>query len=178
MPDYGRRAEIGRCALACLGAGSLSDGSLPGFPVGVRPLDLWSNGQYGSVLFWVDGGVDVSLFDGPLLVHHYAKRVGSGAWSSTGGGGMGIETPGELTGSLSPGLNRLGGGSQDPMRVTIGMASSDVAAIRLRAHNEAHERPLGADRFFLLGITFTDPITYAHAVNPEGEEVGGEPLLL
>ena len=127
---------------------------------------------------WVDVGFDVSLFGGTLLVHHNAKRVGSGAWSATGGGGTGIETPRNLRGSLSPGLNRLGGDSQDPMRLTIGMASSDVAAIRLNAHNEAHERPLGADRFFLLGITFTDPITYAHAVDREGKEVGGEPLLL
>jgi hypothetical protein len=58
------------------------------------------------------------------------------------------------------------------------MASGDVAAIRLRAENETCERPLGADRFFLLGITFAAPITYAYAVNREGEEFGGEPLLL
>jgi hypothetical protein len=81
---------------------------------------------------------------------------------------MGSDEPGKLSASSSPGLNRFGGGSQNPMRVTIGMASSDVAAIRLRADNETHERPLGADRFFLLAITFAVPVTYAYAVNRDG----------
>jgi hypothetical protein len=180
VPDYGLRAAIGRYALACLSAGTLPDAGspTPGLPAGVKPLDLWSNDRYGSVLFRVDRRLDVSLFDGALLLHHNANRVRGGEWRSTGGGGMGSDEPRKLSASLSPGLNRLGGGSQDPMRVTIGIASSDVAAICLRAHNEVHERPLGVDRFFLLGITFADPITYAYAVNREGEEVGGDPLLL
>ncbi len=47
------------------------------------------------------------------------------------------------------------------MRVTIGIASHNVAAIRLRNENNTCERPLGADGFlFLLGITYQDPITY------------------
>lgn len=64
------------------------------------------------------------------------------------------------------------------MRVTIGIASPDVAAIRLRDKNTVSERPPGADGFFLLGITYQDPITYASGLNSEGEEIPGEPLLL
>jgi len=64
------------------------------------------------------------------------------------------------------------------MRVTTGIASHDVAAIRLRNEHHARERPLGADGFFLLGITYQDPITYAYALNREGQQLPGEPLLL
>ncbi len=44
--------------------------------------------------------------------------------------------------------------------------------------NGARERSLGADGFFLLGITHQDPITYACPINSEGEQFPGEPLLL
>jgi hypothetical protein len=119
MPNYGLRSVIGRYALGCLGAGTLLDAGLPtpGLPAGVKPLDLWSSDRYGSVLFWVDRGLDVSVFDGARLIHHNAERVGSGEWRSTGGGAMARDEPGKLSASLSPGLNRFGGGFQDPMRV-------------------------------------------------------------
>jgi hypothetical protein len=64
------------------------------------------------------------------------------------------------------------------VRVTIGIASPDVAAICLRDTNAARERPPGVDGFFLLGITYQDPITYASALNSEGKEIPGDPLLL
>lgn len=81
--------------------------------------------------------------------------------------------PDQILADQPLGLHKLGGGSQAPMRVTIGIASHNVAAIRLRNENNACERPLGAAGFFLLGITYQDPVTYAYAINREGE-----PLLL
>ena len=174
MPGYELRAAIGRWALESLEAGALLDGGSPG----VRPLDLWSNGRYGSVLFWVDRELDISDYGHALLVHHNAKRLEDGTWRSTGSGGMGSDERERILAGLSSGLHRLGGGSQDPMRVTIGIASADVAAIRLRDKHAERERPPGLDGFFLLGITHQDPITYASALNSEGKEIPGDPLLL
>jgi hypothetical protein len=175
MPDHELRAAIGRWALRSLEAGTLLDA---GLPAGVTPLDLWSNDRYGSVLFWVDRELDISDFGHAMLIHHNAKCLQDGNWRSTGSGGMGSHEPERILAGLSSGLHRLGGGSQDPMRVTIGIASPDVAAIRLRDKNTARERRPGADGFFLLGITDQDPITHASALNSEGEEIPGEPLLL
>jgi len=175
MPDYELRSAIGHWAVRSLEAGALLD---TGSPAGVKPLDLWSNGRYGSVLFWVDRELDISDFGHAMLIHHNAKRLRDGNWRSTGSGGMGSSEPEEIVAELSSGLHRLGVGSQDPMRVTIGIASPDVAAIRLRDNSTTRQRPPGADGFSLLGITYQDPITYASALNSKGEEIPGEPLLL
>ncbi len=175
MPNFELRHAIGRIALGSLDAGTLLAADLPD---GVRTLDLWSNGRYGSVLFWVDRELDISSFGTAVLIHHNANRLQDGEWRSTGSGSMGSYEPEQIFADLPSGLQRLGGGSQDPMRVTIGIASNDVAAIRLRDGNGARERSLGADGFFLLGITHQDPITYAYAINSEGEQFPGEPLLL
>lgn len=175
MPDYELRAAIGCWTLKSLATAALLDA---GSATGVAPLDLWSNGRYGSVLFWVDRDLDISGFGHAMLIHHNAKRLQDGNWRSTGSGGMASDEPERIRAGLPSGLHRLGAGSQDPMRVTIGIATPDVAAIRLRDNNTARERPLGADGFFLLGITYQDPITYASALNSKGEEISGEPLLL
>jgi hypothetical protein len=166
MPDYELRAAIGRWALESLEAGALLVG---GSPDGVTPLDLWSNGRYGSVLVWVDRELDISDFGHALLVHHNATRLQDGNWSSTGSGGMGCQEREQILAGLPSALHRLGGGSQDPMRVTIGIASPDVAAIRLRDTNAARQRAPGVDGFFVLGITHQDPITYASALDSEGQ---------
>jgi hypothetical protein len=175
MPNFELRHAIGRIALGSLDAGTLLAADLPD---GVRPLDLWSNGRYGSVLFWVDRELDISGFGTAVLDYHNANRLQGGEWQSTGGGGMGSYELAEVLADLPSGLQRLGGGSQDPLRVTIGIASNDVAAIRLRDGNGTRERSLGADGFFLLGITHRDPITYAYAINSEGEQLPGAALLL
>jgi hypothetical protein len=86
-----------------------------GSPASERPLDLWSDGRYGSVLFWVDRELDISDFGHALLVHHNAKRLEDGNWRSTGSGGMGSDEREQILAGLSSGLHRLGGGSQDPM---------------------------------------------------------------
>lgn len=176
MPKFELRHAIGRIALECLDAETLLAASLP---AGVRALDLWTNGCYGSVLFWVDRELDISDFGHAMLIHHNAKRLHGEEWRSTGSGGMGSHEPEQILADLPSGLHKLGAGSQDPMRVTTGIASRDVAAIRLRdEHADARECPLGADGFFLVGITHQDPITYAYAINRGGEELPGEPLLL
>jgi hypothetical protein len=174
MANLELRSAIGRIAVGCLGAGRLL---ASGLPTGVRGLDLWTDGRYGSVLFWVDREVDISGFGHAILLHHNAK-LQDGEWRSTGSGGMGSYEPEQILRGLRPGLHRLGSGTQDPMRVTIGIGTCDVSAIQLRNENGTRARPLGADGFFLLGITFQDPITYAYAIDDTGEELPGEPLLL
>jgi len=134
--------------------------------------------RYGSVLFWVDRELDISAFGHAMLIHHHANCLQDGEWRSTGSGGMASYEPEQIFAGLPSGLRSLGGGSHDPVRVTIGIASRNVVAIRLRDDNGTRERPLGADGFFLLGITYQDPITYAYAINSEGEELPGERLLL
>lgn len=173
--DYELRAQISRIARVALAAGMPA---AVGLPAGVKALDLWSNGRYGSVLFWVDRELDISDFGHAVLIHDNAKRFPDGKWRSTGGGAMGSYEPQRILADLPPGLHKLGAGSQDPMRVTVAIASPDVDEIRLRDANSTHERPPGVDGFCLLGITHQDPITYAYALNSEGEKLPSEPLLL
>lgn len=174
MANHELESAIGRIALGCLGAGGLR---ASGLPTGVRGLDLWTDGRYGSVLFWVDRELDISGFGHTMLLNHNAK-LQDGEWHSTGSGGMASDEPEQILCDLGPGLHKLGSGTQDPMRVTIGIATPDVSAIRIRNENGTRARPLGADGFFLLGITFQDPITYAHGIDDTGKECPGEPLLL
>jgi len=86
----------------------------PGSPAGVRALDLWSNGRYGSVLFWVDRKLELSSFDHAVLLHHNARRPQEGRWRSTGSGGLGMDTyePEQILADQPPGLHRLGGARQ------------------------------------------------------------------
>jgi hypothetical protein len=76
------------------------------------------------------------------------------------------------------GLHRLGGGGRDPLRLTIAIASPDVSTIQLRSQQSITDRAPGVDGFSLLGITHTDPITYAHPLDARGSQIGSEPLLL
>lgn len=152
-----------------------------GLPAGVKALDLWSKGQYGSVLFWLDRNRDLSIVSHGRtpLYHHDAEHYPDGGWRSTGGGSHSTYEPGQILANKAPGIHKLGGGTRDPVRVTIGIATHDVAAIRLRDKAGAHERPPGADGFFLLGITHQDPITYVYAIDSGGKKkLPSEPILL
>jgi hypothetical protein len=150
-----------------------------GLPAGVRPLDLWSDDRYGSVLFWADRELDLFDRGHAALYLHHARQLRDGKWQSTGGGGYGAHEPQEIVADQPGGLHRFGGASHDSVRLTIGIATSDVAVIRLRDdRGRTRDRRPGADGFFLLGITYQDPITYAYAINSRGEELPGEPLLL
>lgn len=169
------RHSIGRLALKSLDAGALVTAGLPG---GARALDLWSDDRYGAVLFWIDRELDLFDRDHAALSLHQA-RLEDGTWQSSGGGGYGTHEAREILADQPSGLHRLGGASQDPVRLTIGIATPDVAVIRLRDdRGGTRGRRPGADGFFLLGITYQDPITYAYAINSKGEELSGEPLLL
>ncbi len=76
------------------------------------------------------------------------------------------------------GLHRLGGGSRDPLRLTVALASPDIATIELRHDRARSTRPPGVGGFYLFGITHGDPITYARPLDSDGQPGAGEPLLL
>jgi hypothetical protein len=164
-PNELRRA-LRDLTLESLGARALATAPLP---AGVRALDLWSNGRHGSVLFWLDRELGLWPFDHAVLHHEDAERLPDGEWRSTNGGAQGTYEPGQILADQPSGLQKLGGGSHDPVRLTVGIASADVAAIRLRDDHGARERPAGAHGSFLLGITFQEPITYAVAIGREGQ---------
>ncbi|MBV9165996.1 MAG: hypothetical protein JO342_07570 [Solirubrobacterales bacterium] len=164
-----------RFALESLRGGASASSELP---TGVRALDLWSDGDYGSVLFWIDRDHDPWDWGQATLEHVDAKRSKRGSWRITGGGGAGSDEPAEILAGCSSGLHKLAGGSDGSLRLTVGIATPDVAVIRLRDGHKARERPPGADGFFLLGITVGDPLTFAYAVDATGAEIPAEPLLL
>jgi hypothetical protein len=64
------------------------------------------------------------------------------------------------------------------MRLTRAIASPEVASIEMRSDRGISSRSPGVDGFCLLGITHSDPVTYAWAVDTAGRPLPGEPLLL
>ena len=146
-------------------------------PAGVRVLDCWRSGEHGAVLFWADRELDAWGF-GEAVLHHVDLEWVDGIWRGHGGGGAGTFNAAEILGDLGPGLHRLGGSSADPVRLTQAIASPEVAMIELRSDRGVSSRPPGADGFCLLGITHSDPITYASALDTDGRPLPGEPLLL
>ncbi len=173
-------------------AKALAAGVLPAaadLPAGVRALDLWSSGGFGAALFWVDRELDPSdefwldcernPTNGRALHQHiHATRRRDGSWAAGGGGSSTIAEPKDLLDGKDPGFHVFGGGGQDPVRVTIGIATPEVSVIRLRHEHGVQDRPLGVDGFCMLGITQLDPITYARVIGHDGREMPGEPLLL
>jgi len=169
--------QLAEYALDALAADLLPSSADP--PTGVRALDLWSNGRYGGVLFWVEGWLDLWSFGEPALHVAHAKRFPDGAWRWTGAdGGGSSDEPDRMLAGRVPGLYKLSCSSSDPLRLTIAMATPEVSAIVLRSQLGAQSRVPGADGFVLLGITHQDPITYAHPIARDGHELPGEPLLL
>jgi hypothetical protein len=148
-----------------------------GLPDGATLLDRWSNKRYGAVLFWVNGDMGLHDWGLPSL-----ERVDfdwtAERWHSASGGGISAATAPELVHERGPGLHRLGGGGRDPLRLTIAIASPDVSTIQLRSQQSITDRAPGVDGFSLLGITHTDPITWAHPLDARGSQIGSEPLLL
>jgi hypothetical protein len=57
-------------------------------------------------------------------------------------------------------------------------ATADVQTIELRSGATVTSRPPGRDGFCLLGITHSDPITYAQALDADDNPFPGEPILL
>ena len=115
---------------------------------------------------------------GEAVLHHVDLEWVDGVWQGHGGGGAGAFSAAEILGDLGPGLYRLGGSSADPVRLTRAIASPEVAMIELRSARGVSSRAPGVDGFCLLGITHSDPITYASALDTDGRPLPGEPLLL
>lgn len=173
MLDYELMRELDLAAAAALDSGAGSR-SLRG---GVRLLDAWRDGSHGAVLFWLDGARGLWDADHPVL-HHVDCELHDGAWRCRGSGAAWAQSAGEILARTGPGLHRLGGGSQDPVRVTCAIASPEVTTIELRSARGVSERRPGVDGFCILGITHQEPITYAHAFSSTGDALPGEPLLL
>ena len=129
------------------------------------------------MLFWADRELDAWGF-GEAVLHHVDLEWVDGIWRGHGAGGAGTFNAAEILGDLGPGLHRLGGSSADPVRLTQAIASQEVAMIELRSDRGVSSRPPGLDGFCLLGITHSDPITYASALDTDGRPLPGEPLLL
>jgi hypothetical protein len=146
-------------------------------PSGVRVLDSWCSGDHVAVLFWVDRELDLWGF-GHAVLHHVALQCADGLWHGRGGGGAGTLSIAEILGDLGPGLHRLGGSSRDSVRLTRAIASPEVAMIELRSDRAVSARRPGVDGLCLLGITHSDPITYASALDADGAPMLDEPLLL
>jgi hypothetical protein len=129
------------------------------------------------VLFWVSSDMGLHDWGRPSLECVNFDRTDDG-WQSIRGGGHSAATASELVDQRGPGLHRLASDGREPLRLTIAIASPDVSTIQLRSPKSIADRPPGVDGFSLLGITHTDPITYAHPLDARGSQIGGEPLLL
>lgn len=154
-----------------------SGGAEINLPAGVRVLDSWRSGDHAAVMFWADREVDV-WESGEAVLHHVDLELVDEIWHGRGGGGAGTFSAAEILGDLGCGLHRLGGSSADPVRLTRAIASTEVAMIELRSDHGVSSRPPGVDGFCLLGITHSDPITYASALDTDGRPLPGGPLLL
>jgi hypothetical protein len=148
-----------------------------GLRSGVRMLDCWRDARYGAVLFWVDRELDLRGF-GHAVLHNAHFELANGVWRTRGGGGGGTFTASEILAEKGVGLHRLGGSSCDPMRLTLAIASPEVSSVELRNDHGISSRAPGVDGFCLLGITHSDPITYARPLDADGRPLASEPLLL
>ena len=147
-----------------------------GLPAGVRLLDSWWGRRDGAVVFWIDRSLNLHG-QGQALLHHEQFERHQHDWQPAGAGSGSCESPQVLIARLGRGLHRLGGGGRDPLRLTTAIASGEVATIELRSDHGSTIRRPGADGFCLFGITFSDPITYAHPLDAAQRSLG-EPLLL
>jgi hypothetical protein len=178
--------ELSRIALD-----SVAEGRLPAEAVlpGVRALDLWSDGLFGSVLFWVDADATQNVRGESELCGMTVTRA-DGPWHPLGAG-ITTEKPwGDFLASVSPGLTRCGGstsGSRDQRDMTTwhkvcltwATAGPDVAVVRLRdQEGNVRDRRVGRHGFVLLGVTPEDPLTSAYGIGPDGEQLPGDPVTL
>jgi hypothetical protein len=171
---------------------SVAEGHLPPEAVlpGVRALDLWSNGVFGSMLFWVDAEAAQNDLPQPELLGETAITCADGPWRAIGAATATEKPWGDFLTSISPGLTRCGGstsGSRDrrdrttlhKVCLTWATAGSHVAVIRLRdQEGNVRDRRPGRHGFVLLGVTPEDPLTIASGIGHDGEQLPGEPITL
>ena len=170
---------------------SVAEGRLPAEAVlsGVRALDLWSEGAFGSMLFWVDAGATENASGEPALVGITATRAG-GSWRVMGSAATTQEPWDEFLRTVPVGLTRCGGGSsgsrdrQDmatwhKVCVTWATAGSHVAVVRLRdQEGNVRDRRPGRHGFVLVGVTPEDPLTSACGIGSDGGQLPEEPIML
>lgn len=170
---------------------SVAESRLPPEAVlsGVRALDLWSNGVFGSVLFWVDAEAAQNAGGQPELGDITLTRA-DGPWRAIGSATTTEKPWSDFLAGVSSGLARCGGsnsGSRDRRDMTTwhkvcltwATAGSGVAVVRLRdQEGNVRDRLPGRDGFVLLGVTPEDPLTSACGIGHDGEELPGEPIKL
>src|SRR5436305_7499345 len=161
---------------------SVAEGRLPpeGVLPGVRALDLWSDGIFGSMLFWVEAESAQNVHGQPELGEITVTRA-DGPWQSMGSATATEKPWGEFLARMSPGLTRCGGstsGRRDrrdmstwhKVCLTWATAGPDVGVVRLRDHDgNVRDRRPGRHGFVLLGITPEDPLTCAYGIDHRGE---------
>jgi hypothetical protein len=172
--------------------GSAAEGRLPPetvLPPGVRALDLWADGVFGSMLFWVDGDA-ARNGRGQAELGAVTFTCVDGPWRAMGAATATEKPWSDFLAGVSPGLTRCGGsasGSRDrrdrtawhKVCLTWATAGSDVAVVRLRdQEGNVRDRRPGRHGFVLLGITPEDPLTTASAIGHDGEQLPGEPMTL
>jgi hypothetical protein len=169
------RHLLDECALHALSGGTMPNTSE--LPSGTKALDIWWNDHYGSVLFWVARQHDLQGYDHAVVYHHDARRVNlSARWRSIGSGARGASESDPLIRRPGSGLQKIGGMTREPLQLVFGVASRNVALIRVD-HGRAHEnRRPGIDGFFLIGASHHP--TYAYAVGADGKEYLEAPLVL
>jgi len=170
---------------------SVAEGLLPPEDVrpGVRALDLWSDGVFASMLFWVDPEAAQNAGGQPELGDISFTRA-DGPWRSMGSA-IATEKPwGDFLASVPVGLARCGGstsGSRDrrdgrtwhKVCLTWMTAGPEVALVRLRDQDgNVRDRSPGRHGFVLLGVTPEDPLTSAYGIGHDGEQLPGEPITL
>lgn len=174
--DSELRHKVDRAGLALVRSVS---GLAEDLPSGVRLLDRWCSGGHGGVLFWVDRELDLWGFGREHAVLHLVRvRQVDGEWRTDGGGGFGIFSGAEYIARDGVGLHRLGGSSGGQVQLTIAVASPEVCSIELRGEQGVSLRSPGADGFCLLGLTDSDPVTYARPLASNGDPLGADLQLL
>jgi hypothetical protein len=176
MVDRGLRRRVALAGLAQVA----SPGDVPErLPSGVRVLDRWRSRERGAVLFWVDAEVDLwGLDDGHAVLHLVAGLQIDGEWRANGGGGWGTFSAAQYIARDGVGLHRLGGSRIGVARFTIAVASPEGSWIELRSDQNVSSRLPGVEGFCLIGLTVSDPITYARLLNADGRPLGCQTLLL
>src|SRR5258708_6025851 len=126
-------------ALTEIALASVTEGRLPAERVlpGVRALDLWSEGPFGAMLFWVDRDAAGVARPEPELREVAVTRIG-GPWRSIGSGTSTVEPWEDFQAAIPPGLASFGGSSAafrdvedlvswHSVRITWATAGSEVA---------------------------------------------------
>jgi hypothetical protein len=85
---------------------------------------------------------------------------------------MTVSSVEELLEGRAPGLHKLGGAVSDPLHVLIGIATENVAAVRLRCDGEVSEWRVGVEGFFIFGATTSTPTI--QALDRDGAEPPGQ----